>query len=88
MNLNLTNLLDAGLVLDNDHILKVSLSSAGQGIDPLRSARFQADGERVRVPVGTVTDVMAIQVAMETLSCFYSHLSITTQLDIMKCIVK
>ena len=61
------NLLDAWLILDDDDILKVSLSTTGQSIDPLRSAGFQSDGKFIRVPISSVTNVMTIQVAMETL---------------------
>lgn len=74
------NLLDARLVLDDDDVLKVSLSTAGQGIDPLRSAGFQADEKFVRVAVRSVPDVMTIQVAMETLLDIF-FIGLLTRID-------
>lgn len=63
----LCNLLDAWFVLDDDDVLEVSLAARCQLVDPLGSAGTEPDGEFVRISIGSVFDVMAFQVAMETL---------------------
>jgi hypothetical protein len=70
----LFNLLNALLILNDDNVLKVSFFTASQGIDPMGPAGVKPDGKFVRVLVSSVTDVMAIQVAMETLSYFRLHI--------------
>ncbi len=62
--------MNAFLILDDDDIFKVSLFTTGQGIHPVGSASVQPDCKFIKVTVGSVPDVMTIQVAMETLWCF------------------
>lgn len=59
--------MNARFILDDDDVLQVSLSAGGQLVDPLRSAGTETDGEFERITVSSVSNIVTIQVAMETL---------------------
>ena len=60
--------LDSGFVLDDDDVLQIGLSAGTQLVDPLRSARVQADGELVSVAAAVDAHVIALDVVVEALS--------------------
>ena len=59
--------LDARLVLNDDDVFQVRLSSGSQLVDPLGSARIEPDCEDVRVGSAVELDVVAVPVAVEAL---------------------
>ena len=59
--------LNSGFVLDDDDVLQIGLSAGTQLVDPLRSARVQADGELISVAAAVNADVIALDVVVEAL---------------------
>jgi len=59
--------LDSGFVLDDDDVLQIGLAAGTQLVDPLRSARVQADGELISVAAAVNANVIALDVVVEAL---------------------